>query len=331
MKALLKKAASMLPAIGLLACAVLQANTAANAATSDFPNKSIRMLVGQAPGGGTDIVARLISKQMTQSLGQSVVVENRSGAAGSIAAGVTAGSAPDGYTVLIVSSSYAINPSLMKLPFDPLKDLVPVSELAVVPFLLVVDPRLPVKNVADLLALAKQRPEPLTFASGGPDSSGHLAGLLLSNLTKERMTHVAYRGAGPALVDVMSGHVNFMFASVLSATPLIKQGSLRAIAVSSEQRSDAMPQLPTVAESGVPGYSSGSWYGLLAPKGTPQDVIDRLATAAAAAIKSPEVRAQISADGAIPIGGDGKTFQPFMVSEMKRFEGLVRMSHGITK
>jgi tripartite-type tricarboxylate transporter receptor subunit TctC len=331
MKALLKKAASMLPALGLLTCAVMQANTAANAATSDFPNKSIRMLVGQAPGGGTDIVARLISKQMTQSLGQSVVVENRSGAAGSIAAGVTAGSAPDGYTVLIVSSSYAINPSLMKLPFDPLKDLVPVSELAVVPFLLVVDPHLPVKNVADLLTLAKQRPAPLTFASGGPDSSGHLAGLLLSNLTKVPMTHVAYRGAGPALVDVMSGHVNFMFASVLSATPLIKQGSLRVIAISSEQRSDAMPQLPTVAESGVPGYSSGSWYGLLAPKGTPQDVIDRLAAAAAAAIKSPEVRAQISADGAIPIGGDGKTFQPFMVSEMKRFEGLVRMSHGITK
>ncbi|HEY4072156.1 MAG TPA: tripartite tricarboxylate transporter substrate binding protein [Herbaspirillum sp.] len=326
MKNKFKKLTHFLSALGLLAGVATQANAA-----SDFPTRSIRLLVGQAPGGGTDIVARLISKQMTQSLGQSVIVENRSGAAGSIAAGVTAASPPDGYTILIVSSSYAINPSLMKLPFDPLQDLVPVNELAVVPFMLVVDPRLPVKSVADLLTLAKQQKAPLTFASGGPDSSGHLAGILLTSLTKVPMTHVAYRGAGPALVDVISGHVNFMFASVLSATPLIKQGSLRAIAVSSEQRSDAMPQLPTVAESGVPGYNSGSWYGLLAPKGTPQEVIDRISQAAAKAIMAPEVRQQIMADGAIPIGADGKKFQPFLTAEMKRFEGLVQMSHGMSK
>lgn len=301
------------------------------AAADKYPSNPIKILVGQAPGGGTDFIGRLISKQMTAELGQSVYVENRAGAAGSIAAGVVANSAPDGYTVLLVSSSYAINPSLMKLPFDPTKDLMPVSLLAQVPFLLVVNPKLPVKNVSDLLALARKSKGSMTFASGGPDSSGDLAGVLLSKLAKVPMTHVPYRGAGPALVDVMSGNVNFMFASVLSATPMAKQGSLREIAVSGPQRSVAMPDLPTVAESGVPGYSAGSWYGLLVPKGTPPEIVDRLSQAAQKAMLSPDVRDKILPDGAEPAGGTPQQFQTFLASEMTKYKGLVESAHSMTR
>lgn len=315
---------------GLFLLALLGAISTAHAADA-YPDKPIRMLVGQAPGGGTDVVARLVAKEMTQTLGQSVVVENRTGAAGSIAASVVSNSAPDGYTVLLVSSSYAIDPNLMKLPFDPMKDLVPVSLLAQVPFLLVVNPKLPVKNVGDLLALAKQKQGSLTFASGGPDSSGHLAGVQLMNLSKIPMTHVPYRGAGPALVDVIAGQVDFMFASVLSATPLVKQGQLRAIAVSSDKRSASNPQLPTVAESGVPGYRSGSWYALLAPKNTPPAVLDKLQDAAAKAVHAKVVRDTLSLDGAEPVGSTRQEFQSFLAGEMDKFKKLVEMARASVK
>lgn len=316
--------------IGSLMLALAGAMTPAHAADA-YPDKPIRLLVGQAPGGGTDVVARLVAKEMTQSLGQSVIVENRTGAAGSIAASVVSNSAPDGYTVLLVSSSYAIDPNLMKLPFDPMKDLVPVSLLAQVPFLLVVNPKLPVKNVGDLLALAKQKQGNATFASGGPDSSGHLAGVQLISLSKVPMTHVPYRGAGPALVDVMAGHVDFMFASVLSATPLVKQGELRAIAVSSYRRSASNPQLPTVTESGVPGYTSGSWYALLAPKDTPPDVLDKLSAAAAKAVNSKAVRDTLNLDGAEPVGSTRQQCEAFLVGEMDKFKKLVEMARSMVK
>jgi tripartite-type tricarboxylate transporter receptor subunit TctC len=310
---------------GSVVLALSVAMSAAHAADA-YPDKPIRLIVGQAPGGGTDVVARLVAKEMTLSLGQSVVVENRTGAAGSIAASVVSNSAPDGYTVLLVSSSYAIDPNLMKLPFDPMKDLVPVSLLAQVPFLLVVNPKLPVKTVGDLLTLAKQKPGKVTFASGGPDSSGHLAGVQLVSLSKVPMTHVPYRGAGPALVDVIAGQVDFMFASVLSATPLVKQGQLRAIALSSIKRSASNPQLPTVAESGVPGYSSGSWYALLAPKNTPPAVLDKLSAAAAKAVNAKSVRDTLSLDGAEPVGSTRQQCQVFLAGEMDKFRKLVEMA-----
>jgi tripartite-type tricarboxylate transporter receptor subunit TctC len=293
----------------------------------DFPTKNIRIVVGQASGGATDIIARLVANQMSREFNQAVVVENRTGAAGSIAASYVVNSPPDGYTLLLVSSSYAINPSLMKLNFDPVKDLIPVSHLAIAPFILVVDTKLPIKTVSDLLAFAKQSKEPITYASGGSDSSGHLAGVLLSTLTGTKMIHVPYRGASPALMDVMSGHVNFMFASVLSAIPQIKQGALRAIAVSTEQRSIALPDLPTVAESGVPEYSSSTWYGILAPKNTPMDIVDKISLSAHSSITAADVRQQIAADGAIPVGSNAKNFQLFLSAELKRFQHLADISH----
>jgi tripartite-type tricarboxylate transporter receptor subunit TctC len=203
----------------------------------------------------------------------------------------------------------------------------PISHLAIAPFILVVDSRLPIKNVMDLLNLAKTGKEPKNYASGGTDSSGHLAGILLSSLTNIKMTHIPYRGASPALMDVMSGHVNFMFASVLSAVPQIKQGMLKAIAVSTDQRSIALPELPTVSESGVPEYTASTWYGLLAPKGTPSEIVDKLSIAAHNAITAVDVRQQIAADGAVAIGSNAKAFQIFLNAELKRFERLAEISH----
>ncbi|HZN26830.1 MAG TPA: tripartite tricarboxylate transporter substrate-binding protein, partial [Burkholderiales bacterium] len=225
---------------------VATAFSAGSLAQTDYPGKPVRFIVGQAPGGATDIIARLVGSKMHEALGQNVIVENRTGAAGSIGAASVAKSPPDGYTILVVSSSYAINPSLYSnLPFDPQKDLAPVSLLAEAPFLLVVHPSVPAKSVKDLIALAKTKPGTLTYGSGGTGSSGHLAGALFEMGSRVNLTHIPYKGAGQALVDVVAGQITFMFASVLSATPQIKQGRLRVLGVTSNKRSRALPQVPT--------------------------------------------------------------------------------------
>src|SRR5512146_915930 len=255
----------------------LQSATASAQSYADYPVKPVRFIVGQSPGGATDIVARLVAQKLTENLKQSVIVENRTGAAGSIGANYVVKSAPDGYTLLIVSSSYAINPSLYtSLPFDPVKDLAPVSLIADAPFLLVVHPSLPVHSVKELVALANAKPGVLTFASGGNGSSGHLAGELFKYLAGIQLVHVPYRGAGPALVDVMTGQVDMTFGSVLSSLQHVKSGRLRALAVTSAKRSSALPDLPTVAEAGVKGYRRTTWYGLLAPAATPPTLVSRI-------------------------------------------------------
>ena len=247
--------------LALLAAAAVGSVSAQEAA---YPSKPIRFVVGQAPGGATDIIARLVAGKMDQTLGQNIVVENRTGAAGSIGAAFVARSAPDGYTVLVVSSSYSINPSLYAtLPFDPQKDLAPVSLLAEAPFLLVVHPSLPVRSVKELIALARSKPGALTYGSGGNGSSGHLAGVLFESAAGVKLSHIPYKGAGQALIDVLSGHITMTFASVLSATPHVKEGRLRVLGVTGAKRSNAMPSVPTVAEGGAPGYSTTTWYGLL--------------------------------------------------------------------
>ena len=264
-----------------------------------YPVKPVRFIVGQAPGGATDVVARLVGGKMNDTLGQNVLVENRTGAAGSIGAASVAKSPPDGYTLLVVSSSYAINPSIYSsLPFDPQKDLVPVSLFAEAPFLLVVHPSLPAKSVKELTALAKAKPGVLTYGSGGVGSSGHLAGALFEMYSGVKFSHVPYRGAGQALVDLLGGQVTFTFASVLSSNSHVKQGRLRVLAQTGVKRSSALPQVPTVAEAGVRGYSTTTWYGLLAPAGTRQAVIDRLAAASNKAVTGSDIRERMLADGA---------------------------------
>lgn len=311
--------------------AVLVASTGsqtANAQDAAYPSQSIRILVGESPGGATDIIARLVAKNMSHDLGQAVIVENHTGAAGSIASTVVAHSRPDGYTLAVVSSSYAINPSFMKLSYDPQADLVPVSLLVRAPFLLVTSPSLKVDNVKALLSLAAQKHGTLTYASGGTDSSDHLAGVLFSSLSKQPMTHVPYRGAGPALVDVMSGQVAFQFASVLSATPFVKQGQLKALAVSSKTRLSSAPQIPTVAEAGVPGYEALTWYGLVAPKGTPPDIVQKLTAAAHEAVNETSMRTQIVGEGAEPVGSSGPEFAEFLSDQLTKFKGLVSIANG---
>jgi tripartite-type tricarboxylate transporter receptor subunit TctC len=267
---------------------------------------------------------------MNDALGQNVLVENRTGAAGSIGAASVARSAPDGYTVLVVSSSYAINPSLYtNLPFDPQKDLTSVSLLAEAPFLLVVHPSVPARSVKELVALARSQPGTLTYGSGGQGSSGHLAGALFEAAARVKLSHIPYKGAGQALVDVLAGQITFMFASVLSSTPHVKQQRLRVLGVTGAKRSSALPQVPTIAEAGMPGYATTTWYGLLVPAGTRPAVIERLSTAANKAVTAPDLRDRMLADGAEPIGSTPSAFQKHVETEIAKWRKVVK-SAGVT-
>lgn len=298
---------------------------------SAYPTKTVRFVVGQSPGGATDIVARLVGQKLGEQFGQTVVVENRTGAAGSIGAAFVAKSAPDGYNLLVVSSSYAINPSLYTdLPFDPVKDLAPVTLIAEAPFLLVVHPSMPVRTVKELIALAKSKPAVLNFASGGKGSSGHLAGELFNFMAGVDIVHVPYKGAGPALIDVMAGQVHLTFGSVLSSLGHVKTGRLRALGVTSAKRSTGVPDLPTIAEAGVKGYQRTTWYGLLAPANTPVAIVNRLSTEMKKAVESAEVRNKILADGAEPEGSTPKQFQDHLAAEMQRASGIIKRA-GVKK
>lgn len=310
-----------------LACGAAFVVSTANAQEAAYPSKPIRFVVGQAPGGATDIIARLVGGRMDQTLGQNIVVENRTGAAGSIGAAFVARSAPDGYTVLVVSSSYSINPSLYTtLPFDPQKDLAPVSLLAEAPFLLVVHPSLPVKSAKDLIALAKAKPGALTYGSGGNGSSGHLAGALFESAAGVKLSHIPYKGAGQALIDVLSGQITLTFASVLSSTPHVKEGRLRVLGVTGAKRSNALPQVPTIAEAGAPGYATTTWYGLLVPSSTQAAVIERLATAANKTVMAPDLRERMAGDGAEPVGSTPAVFQKHLASEIAKWRKVVSIA-----
>jgi tripartite-type tricarboxylate transporter receptor subunit TctC len=290
-----------------------------------YPVKPLRFVVGQAPGGATDLVARTVAQKLTDVAGQTIIVENRTGAAGSIAAAFVAKSPPDGYTLLVVSSSYSINPSLYPaLPFDPVKDLAPVTLLAEAPFLLVVHPSMPVRTVKELVALAKSKPDALNFASGGMGSSGHLAGELFKSLAGIKMIHVPYKGAGPALIDVMAGQVHLTFASVISSLPHVRSGRLRALAVTSTRRSSALADLPTVSEAGVNGYSTTTWYGMLAPAATDAKIVGKLSADLKKALASPEVRNRLSSDGADAVGSSPEHFRNHLAAEMAKWRKLVQ-------
>ncbi len=310
--------------VSVLASVLSLASGTAAAQDAGFPSKPIRFVVGQSPGGATDIVGRMVAGKMSEVIGQNVLVENRTGAAGSIGATTVAKSAPDGYTILVVSSSYSINPSLYaNLPFDPQKDLAPVSLLAEAPFLLVVHPSLPAKSVKELVALGRKQGDALTYGSGGVGSSGHLAAGLFESMAGVKFTHIPYKGAGQALVDLLGGQITFTFASMLSSGSHVKRDRLRVLGVTSSKRTAAMPQVPTIAEAGYPGFSTGSWYGLLAPAATPSAVIERISQAAHKSVMTPEVRDRMSGDGAEPIGSTPAEFQRHLASEIAKWRKVV--------
>ena len=290
-----------------------------------YPSKPVRVIVSYSPGGATDIVARLVAAKLTEALGKPFIVENVTGAGGIIGDSAAARAAPDGYTLLGTSSTFAINPAVRaKLPFDPMKNFEPISLVASAPFMLVVHPSLPVKSVKDLIALAKANPGKLDYASAGQGTAVHLAVELFASLAGVKMMHIPYKGSGPALIDLLSGQVQLTFANVLSSRAHVQSGRLRALAVSSERRSTVLPELPTVAEAGVPGYHTGSWYAYLAPAGTPPAAIQRVNAAIVRSVKSPEFSKRLAADGAEPVGSTPEEFGRFLAGEIARWREVVK-------
>ena len=291
----------------------------------NYPAKPIRMLIGFAPGGGADIVARALSPRLMEALGQQIIVDNRPGANGIIAAELAAKAPPDGYTLLVAPGNYAFAPAMYaKLPFDMASAFAPVSQLAETPLLVVVHPSLPAQTIPQLVALAKSHPGKLTYASGGIGGSAHLATELFRTLTRVDLVHVPYKGSGAAITDLIGGQVVMCFCTLPSVFQQAKSGRLRALAVTTARRTPAAPDIPTVAETGVPGYEMSQWYGLLAPAGTPAPIIQRLNAEIGKALKHPESRSRLQADGAEPVGSSPDEFGAFFKSEIVRWTSVVQ-------
>jgi tripartite-type tricarboxylate transporter receptor subunit TctC len=295
------------------------------APAQDFPARPLRIIVGSTPGGGTDIAARSIAPRMSEHLGQQVVVENRPGATTTIGVSAVVRSAPDGYTLLMGVSSLGINPHILKnVPYDALKDLAPVSQVVVAPNIMVAHPSLPTRNVKELIAFARQRPGELNFAAGGAGSSQHLSIELFNYMAKVKIVHVPYRGQGTALIDVVAGQVTLMMANVISALPHVRGGRLRALGVTGGKRTAVAPEIPTIAESGLPGYEVVQWYAVFVPAGTPREVINRLNSAVVAAVQDPKVRERIVADGGDPVGGTPDELGAILRADHARWGEVVR-------
>jgi tripartite-type tricarboxylate transporter receptor subunit TctC len=301
---------------------------ASGAFAQAYPNHAIRLVVPFPAGGTTDILARDVAKKLTDALGQSVVVDNRPGAGGNIGADLVAKAPPDGYTLLMGTvGTHAINPSLYaKMPYDHVKDFVPVVLVAGVPNVLVVNPSVPVNTVADLIKLAKSKPGAINFASSGSGTSIHLSGELFKTMTGVDMTHVPYKGSSPALTDLMGGQVQIMFDNLPSSLALIKSGKLRAVAVTSLKRAPALPDVPTVSESGVPGFEASSWFGILAPAGTPAPIVAKLNAEVNKWLQSPEGKEQLLAQGAEVAGGPPEQFVAHIRAETDKWAKVVKAS-----
>jgi tripartite-type tricarboxylate transporter receptor subunit TctC len=273
-----------------------------------YPVKPVRIVVPFAPGGGSDFIARFIAQRLTSALGQQVIVENKPGAGGIL--GIEAGikSPPDGYTLTLIASSYTVNPSVYKINFDPVNDITPIIQISQGPLLVVVRPSLPVKTTKELIALAKSKPGQLNFASSGQGSVIHLATELFDSMAGIKMNHIPYKGTGPALTDTIGGQTDIFFSSTATALSHVQSGKLRPIAVTTAQRIPALPNVPTVAESGVPGYEVILWHGLIGPKGLPRPIVDRINGEVTKALKLKETAEQLQSDGVAPAGGTQEQF-----------------------
>ncbi len=287
---------------------VLLASFALPGQAQTYPSKPVRIVVPFAPGGGSDFIARFMAQRLTETLGTQVIVENKPGAGGVLGIEQGIKSPADGYTLTLIASSYTVNPSIYKLNFDPVSDITPIIQMSQGPLLVVVNPALPVKNVKELIALAKAKPGEVTFASSGQGSVIHLATELFGTMAKVKMNHIPYKGTGPALTDTLAGQTNVFFSSTANAMPHVKAGKLRAVAVTTAKRIPALPEVPTVAESGVPGYDVVLWHGLIGPKGLPKAVVDRIGGEVNKILKQAETSAQLESDGVAPAGGTAAQF-----------------------
>ena len=303
--------------------------TAAQSARA-YPERPIRLLIAQAPGGNADIIARALADGLAERLGQSIVADNRPGASGIIATETTVRAAPDGYTILLVPSSFGVNPAVTrKLPYDQLRDLTPITLVASAPNVLVVGPALPIKSVADLVKAAKANPGKLTYGSSGNLGSPHLAGELFELMTGTDMVHVPYKGAATAMVDLIGGRISLSFASLPSAISHIRGGRLTAIAVTSEKRFPLMPDLPTVSESGLPGFETTAWQGLVAPAKTPPAVIKRLNAESIYVLNQPLMRERLTQNGAVAVSSTPEELWAFARAQIEKWGKVVKAA-GIT-
>ena len=321
---------TLIPRLLLTAITAVGTLLPATAHAQTYPTRAIRFVIPQSAGSATDTVARMIGTRLAEKFGQPVIHENRAGAGGIIGVEMTARAAPDGYTIAIVSATHAVNPSLRRnLPYDTIADFAPVTLATAQPYVMLAHPSLPARNVKELVALARARPGQINYASSGAGTLGHLGFELLKTTANINMVHVPYKGIVPAITDIVGGHISLLYSTVVSGMPQVNAGKLRALAVSSAKRAQVAPGVPTVAESGFPGYDVSGWYGILAPAKTPTDIVSRLNTEIVAILQSPASKDRLAADGSEAVGGTPEQFGAHMKSEMVKWGKVVKAA-GIT-
>ncbi len=302
---------------------------AAAQGTTAYPTRPIKIIVGFAPGGGSDFIARIVAQKLTQKLGQTVFVENRPGAGGNLGAEIALKSAGDGYTLFLAATSYTVNANLYKLPFDPVLDITPIARLASGPFIIATNTELPVKNLKALVDLAKKEPGKLAYASAGNGSITHIATEYFLTTANIDVLHIPYKGTSPALTDTISGQVQFIFGTVASTMPHVQSGKLKPLAVTTASRLAALPNVPTVMESGYPTFDVSFWHGLIGPKGIPPDIVDKLNLAVRESLNDPSMTQQLAADGLTPSSDTPQEFANLIAQEVGRWGTLVK-ARGIT-
>jgi tripartite-type tricarboxylate transporter receptor subunit TctC len=321
----------LLLAAGLALCAstaALAQSPPAGSGAAGYPNKPIRLIVPFPPGGGNDVIARVVGQKLGERLGQTVVIENRGGSNGTIGLVALMQAAPDGYTLAVgAAGPMAVNPSLYeKLPYDPVRDFAPITNMVNFPLLLVTHPSVPVKTVKDIVDMAKAKPNALFYASPGSGNSGHLAGELFNSMAKVSTTHVPYKGQGPAVTDLLAGQVQMLYSSIPSVIGHVQQGKLNAIAVGSSQRLSSLPNVPTIGET-VPGYEAYSWVGMVAPAKTPKEIITRLNREIVEILKQKDVEDKLVSEGAIPVGDTPEQFAAYIAAEIKKWGAVVKSAN----
>jgi tripartite-type tricarboxylate transporter receptor subunit TctC len=305
--------------------AAIFALPAADACAQGYPAKAVRMVVPSSAGGGTDIVARIIAPDLGKRLGQQVVIDNRPGAGTMIGIEIAAKSPPDGYTLLMVPSTLAINSALYKkVPYDPVRDFAPITQTVSSASIIVVHPSVPVKTVKELISFARARPEQLNYASAGTGTYPHMTMELFLSMAKLKMVHIPYKGTGPAMIDMLAGHTAVMAATILTGMPQIRAGRLRPLGITSTARSSVVPDIPTIAEAGLPGFESVQWYGLLAPAKTPKEIVTRLHAEMAGILQQPDIKERLAGDGADPVGNMPDEFARFIQSELPKWAKVAR-------
>ena len=315
-------------AIAFAAAAVSPASNAQSRDADAYPSRPVRTIVPYAPGGGTDIMARALAQKLSAAWNQQVIVDNRGGGATIVGTDLAAKAPRDGYTLLVTSTSFVINPTVQpRLPYDTLKDFQPVTQIAFQPYVLVLHPGVAARDVKELVALSKAKPNAISFGSTGTGSGAHLAGELFKLTTGAQMTHIPYKGMGPALTDLLGAQTQAVFGTILPTLPHVKSGRLRALGVTSVRRSSALPDLPTIAEAGAPGYSATSWTALYTPAGVPPEIVRKIGREAIKAIQAGDMREKLAADGAEPGGGTPEELAAYLRQEIAKWGKVIRAAN----